>query len=274
MLIVRSLIYNVAFYLNLAFWLLVTLPTFLMPRAALLKVARMWGHSSMWLMKVICGTRYEIKGLEHIPEGGVIMAGKHQSAWETFALLTIFVRPVFILKRELTWIPFFGWCLIKTRMIPVDRGSRSKALTRTTERAKVEVGQNGRQLLIFPEGTRRAPGAEPAYKYGVAHLYAELGVPVLPMALNTGLYWPRRKFLRRPGTIRMEFLAPIAPGMGKAAFIRHLEQTIEDASNRLLEQGLDELAAGGIDTSSIIAPRNRDAGGEAGTTVTKPSSRT
>ena len=247
MLILRSLVYNVLFYLNLAFWLMVTIPTFLLPPTALVAVARLWGHTSMWLMKVICGTRVEITGLEHIPPtGGIIFAGKHQSAWETFALLTIIDRPVFILKRELTWIPFFGWCLIKTRMIPVDRGSRTRALSRTAERAAIEVGQKGRQLIIFPEGTRRAPGAEPAYKFGVAYMYGELGVPCVPMALNSGLFWPRRRFIRRPGTIRMEIMAPIPPGLDRQVFNALLQERIEEASNRLLVLGQDELRRQGL----------------------------
>ena len=246
MLILRSLVYNVVFYLNLAFWLLVTIPTYPFPPHVMVAVARLWGRTSIWLMRVICGTHVEIKGLENIPPGGIIFAGKHQSAWETFALLTIIDRPVFILKRELTWIPFFGWCLIKTRMIPVDRGSRTKVLHRAAEQARIEVGQNGRQLIIFPEGTRRAPGAEPAYKFGVAYMYGELGVPCVPMALNAGLFWPRRQFIRRPGTIRMEILEAIPPGLDRQVFHNLLQERIEEASNRLLALGQADLRARGL----------------------------
>jgi 1-acyl-sn-glycerol-3-phosphate acyltransferase len=246
MLILRSLVYNVVFYLNLAFWLLVTIPTYPFAPHVMVAVARQWGRTSIWLMRVICGTHVEIKGLENIPPGGIIFAGKHQSAWETFALLTIIQRPVFILKRELTWIPFFGWCLIKTRMIPVDRGSRTKVLHRAAERAKVEVCENGRQLIIFPEGTRRAPGAEPAYKFGVAYMYGELGVPCVPMALNAGLFWPRRRFIRRPGTIRMEILEAIPPGLDRLVFNTLLQERIEEASNRLLALGQADLRERGL----------------------------
>lgn len=246
MLILRSLIFNIAFYLNLAFWLLVTIPTYVLPPAWMVGVARLWGHTSMWLMRVICGTRVEIRGLENIPPGGIIFAGKHQSAWETFALLTIIRRPVFILKRELTWLPFFGWSLIKTRMIPVDRGSRTKVLHRAAERARIEVCEHGRQLIIFPEGTRRPPGAEPAYKFGVAYMYGELGVPCVPMALNAGLFWPRRQFIRRPGTIRMDILEPIPPGLEREVFHKLLQDRIETASNRLLALGQAELRERGL----------------------------
>jgi len=248
MLILRSLLFNVLFYLNLSLWLVfAAFPSLLLPRRYLLGVAGAWARSALWLMRVTTGTRYEISGIENVPQGGLMVAAKHQSFWETFVLVTLFPNPVFILKRELTWIPFFGWCLTKLRMIPVDRGAKARALSGVTRRAKVELTQNGRQLLIFPEGTRRAPGAPPAYKFGVAHLYAELGVPCLPVALNSGLFWPRRKFLRRPGTIRVEFLPPIAPGMDKVAFQALLQERIETASDRLLALGRAELAQLGLD---------------------------
>jgi 1-acyl-sn-glycerol-3-phosphate acyltransferase len=248
MLVLRSLVFNVLFYLNLALWLVfAAVPSLLLPPRCLLKVAVAWAKSALWLMRVTTGTRYEITGLENIPSGGLMVASKHQSFWETFVLVTLFPDPVFILKRELTWIPFFGWCLTKLRMIPVDRGGRARALSHVTRRARVELGERGRQLLIFPEGTRRAAGAPPAYKFGVAHLYADLDVPCLPVALNSGLYWPRRKFLRRPGTIRVEIMPPIAPGMGKAEFQALLQERIETASDRLLAQGRAELALLGLD---------------------------
>jgi len=172
-------------------------------------------------------------------------------------MMMLFKDPIFILKRELIWIPFFGWCLSKFKMIPVDRGGRARALAQVTRRAKVELGDNGRQLLIFPEGTRRAAGAEPAYKFGVAHLYAELGLPCVPVALNSGLYWPRRRFLRRPGTIRLEILPPIAPGLDKAAFQALLQERIETASDRLLARGRAELARLGLDPLAQAADTSR-----------------
>lgn len=246
MLLIRSLLFNTAFYLNLAFWLLAAMVTMVLPPRFLLKIALCWAQSSLWLMRVIVGTRYEIKGVENIPPGGIIMAAKHQSTWETFALVTVFRNPVYILKRELTWLPFFGWCLLKMKMIPVDRGARSRALQEVTRRAKIELGQKGRQLMIFPEGTRRPAGAEPAYKYGVTHLYAELGVPCVPVALNAGLFWPRRSLIKRPGTIRVEIMPAIPPGLDKVSFHALLQEQIETASNRLLADGLAELDRLGV----------------------------
>nr|WP_076441013.1 lysophospholipid acyltransferase family protein [Bosea sp. TND4EK4] len=248
MLLLRSLAFNILFYANLIGWLLFgALPALLLPWGVMWKVARGWARSALWLQRVVARTRYEIRGREHIPAGGLIVAAKHQSFWETFALVTLFDNPVFILKRELTTIPVFGWSLGKLRMIPVDRGGRARALADVTRRAKVELGQNGRQLIIFPEGTRRPPGAPPAYKFGVAHLYHELGVPCLPVALNSGLYWPRRHVLRRPGTIVIEILPPIMPGLSKVDFQRTLQEQIETASDRLLADGRAELARQGLD---------------------------
>ncbi len=246
MLLIRSILFNTAFYLNLAMWLVAAMVTMVLPPRFLLMIAHGWAESSLWLMRVIVGTRYEIKGVENIPPGGLIMAAKHQSTWETFALVTVFRNPVYILKRELTWLPFFGWCLLKLKMIPVDRGARSRALQEVTRRAKIELGEKGRQLMIFPEGTRRPAGADPAYKYGVTHLYAELGVPCVPVALNAGLYWPRRSLIKRPGTIKVEILPAIPPGMDKVAFHALLQEQIETASNRLLADGLAELDRLGV----------------------------
>jgi 1-acyl-sn-glycerol-3-phosphate acyltransferase len=130
-------------------------------------------------------------------------------------------------------------------MIPVDRGAGSSALTAMTARAKAEVAR-GRQIIIFPEGTRRAPGAEPKYKFGVAHLYAELGMPCLPVALNSGLFWPRRSFMRYPGTIRVDILDPLAPGLDKQAFMREVQDRIETATARLVAEGRKELRAAGV----------------------------
>jgi 1-acyl-sn-glycerol-3-phosphate acyltransferase len=149
--------------------------------------------------------------------------------------------PTFIMKRELMWIPFFGWFAWKADMISVDRSKGSQALADMNARARAELARN-RQIVIFPEGTRRPPGAEPRYKYGVAHLYVETGVPCLPVALNSGLFWPRRSFRRYPGTIRVEVLDPIPPGLDKDAFFERLQRDVEAATARLVAEGERELA--------------------------------
>ena len=234
MIFVRSILFNALFYLNTAFWLLVALPTFFMPYRAILWIAKTWGRINLVLLRV-AGIDYEIRGREKIPPGALIVAAKHQSAWETFALLWMFDNPTFIIKRELQWIPIFGWLTIKGRMVPVDRSARSQALTAMTARAKIELSE-GRQLIIFPEGTRRPAGAEPRYKYGVAHLYAATGVPCLPIALNSGLFWPRRSILRFPGKVLVEILGPIAPGLDKDEFYKRVQNEIETASARLIAE--------------------------------------
>jgi 1-acyl-sn-glycerol-3-phosphate acyltransferase len=206
-----------------------------MPYRAIIRVAQAWGRVNLVLLRVVAGIDYEIRGREKIPDGAIIVAPKHQSAWETFALLPLFDNPTFILKRELQWIPIFGWLTIKGRMVPVDRSKGSQALIAMAERARIELADR-RQLIIFPEGTRRAAGAEPRYKYGVAHLYAAEGVPCVPVALNSGLFWPRRSLRRFPGKIVVEILDPIAPGLDKEAFMHRLQDTIETATARLLDE--------------------------------------
>ena len=235
MILLRSLIFNVLFYLNTAVWLVIALPTFFMPYRAILWIAKTWGRCNLVLLRVVAGIDCEIRGREKIPPGALIVAPKHQSAWETFALLPLFDNPLFIVKRELEWIPIFGWLMIKGRMVPVNRGAGSQALAAMTERARLELS-DGRQLIIFPEGTRRPAGAEPRYKYGVAHLYAAEGVPCLPIALNSGLFWPRRSILRFPGTVLVEVLDPIAPGLDKDDFFKRLQDELEAATTRLIAE--------------------------------------
>jgi 1-acyl-sn-glycerol-3-phosphate acyltransferase len=243
--IVRSVVFNILFYLNLFAHLLVAMPTIVLPRRAIVAVAKFWARSSLWLLRHICNIKTEFRGLEKIPRGAVLVASKHQSLWETFALLVIFDDPAYILKRELIFIPLFGWYTWKARMIPVNRGRGAQALADMNACARAEIAR-GRQIIIFPEGTRRAAGAESSYKYGVVHLYAETGAVCVPIALNSGLFWPRRSFLRFPGTIVAEVLDLIPPGLDKEVFAATMRQRIEDASVRLLADGERELAANGI----------------------------
>jgi 1-acyl-sn-glycerol-3-phosphate acyltransferase len=243
--IARSILFNILFYLNLGILLIAAIPTLLMPPQAIIEMAKLWGRTSLWLLRVVCGTRYEFRGLDRIPSGPLIVAAKHQSTWETFALLSLFKHPIFIIKRELTWIPLFGWFTIKGKMIAVDRGAGSQALAAMTKRAR-EVIRGGRQLFIFPEGTRRAAGAEPRYKFGVAHLYDVIGVPCVPVALNSGLFWPRRSLIRLPGTIVVEFLESIPPGLDKDAFFSRMQDEIETATARLVAEGEAELKRRGL----------------------------
>ncbi|NPU66212.1 1-acyl-sn-glycerol-3-phosphate acyltransferase [Bradyrhizobium sp. 83012] len=237
----RSLLFNILFYPNFVFWLLVALPTLAMPRKALLRVANWWAQSNILLMRVVCNIRVEYRGAEKIPKGPLIVAAKHQSMWETISLLHFFDQPFFVLKRELLRIPLFGQYLVKANMVAIDRSSGARALKQVMRRAAEEV-KHGRQFLIFPEGTRRPPGAPPDYKAGVGVIYVDCGVPCLPVALNSGLFWPRRTFLRYPGTLVVEFLDPLPPGLSRHEFMARVESVIEDATNRLVAVGQAEQA--------------------------------
>lgn len=242
--ILRALLFNIAFYLNTIVQVLVWSPVLLLPRRFVWKAVHSWASVTHWLLRTICGTRVEIRHAERIPIGPAIVAPKHQSAWETYTLADLLSDPVFVFKRELVWIPIFGWYVAKARMIPVDRGARAVALAAVTKRAHEEIrADGGRQIIMFPEGTRRAVGAEPAYKYGVVHLYGELGVPCVPVALNAGVYWPRRSLAIRPGKIVMEFLEPIAPGLDKDEFMKRLQAAIEPATARLVAEAKAEIRA-------------------------------
>ncbi len=239
--LLRSILFNIAFYLNVIIWLIAALPTFFMPYWAIVGVAKAWGRSNLFLLRVICNLKADFRGVEKIPRGGDLIAAKHQSTWETFALLWMFEDPTFILKRELQWIPLFGWFTIKGRMIPVDRSAGAAGMTAMTARAKHELA-NGRQIVIFPEGTRRPAGAEPAYKYGIVRLYETGNVPCVPIALNSGLFWKRRSIIRMPGTIIVEVLDPIPAGLDKESFMARLQNDIETATARLIAEGEREIA--------------------------------
>jgi 1-acyl-sn-glycerol-3-phosphate acyltransferase len=207
--IIRAILFNAGLYLNTIIHMIVCLPVLLMPRRALWRAVDSWVSVNHWLLWTICGIDFEIRGSERIPPGPLLVAVKHQSAWETYSLLYLFADPAYILKRELMWVPVFGWYCLKARMIPVRRGARAAALAEISARAKEEIARS-RQIAIFPEGTRRAPDADPSYKYGVAHLYGELNVPCVPIALNSGLYWnaPRRFSRRAPESDRTRHRAP------------------------------------------------------------------
>jgi 1-acyl-sn-glycerol-3-phosphate acyltransferase len=234
MLIIRSILFNILFYLTTLLQMIVMSPYFFaVSRKKAWLVPNNWARINNWLMKVVAGADIEFRGLEHIPDGACIIAPKHQSSWDTFAFVHHMRDPVYILKRQLMWIPLFGWYLGKFDMIAIDRASREEARKQVNEGARRMVA-NGRQIVIYPEGTRRPPGAEPAYKQGVAMIYEATGVPVIGVAHNAGLYWPRRKFLRYPGKMIIEFLPAIPAGLPKDEMFRQLTDTLEARSDALL----------------------------------------
>ena len=239
MLHIRSLAFNIVFYLSLIVQMIVWTPFyFLSPRHRAWFVPKFWARTSLWLQEKIAGTRSEITGTENLPHGSFILAPKHQSFWDTMAFFPFLRDPLYILKRELQWIPFFGWYIMKMRMIPVDRGARGKVMAEVLARARREM-EKGRQLIIYPEGTRRAPGAEPDYKYGIARFYANVGVPVVPVVMHPGLFWPRRRFKRYPGHFKVRILKPIAPGLDPDAFLKSLIDRMETESDALLVETIE-----------------------------------
>jgi 1-acyl-sn-glycerol-3-phosphate acyltransferase len=236
MLHVRSLAFNIAFYGWSVGLTLATLPYyFFVSQERSMNVVRLWTRGTLWLLQVIVGTRYEVRGLENLPEGGALVACKHQSAWETLALVPVLPNPTYVMKAELTRIPVFGAYTSKAGMIHIDRQGKTVALRALAARAREEIAKN-RQVVMFPEGTRRPPGSPPDYQTGIALLYKTLGVPVIPAAVNSGLYWPRHKLTLHPGTIILEFLPSIPAGLDSRSFLTRLESTIEGATDRLMAE--------------------------------------
>lgn len=235
MLILRSTLFQVLFYSVTFVLMILFAPVMLLPRKWGWWVVPVWSQVLQLIMRLTVGLKVEVRGRENIPEGGCIIAMKHQSAWETVSLIPLFSSPTFILKRELRWIPIFGWYTAKFKQIPINRGKRSEALAAMMEAAKEAIDEK-RQILIFPEGTRRPAGAEPKYKYGIAHLYRDLECPVVPLAHNAGLYWPRASWAVYPGTVIVEILPPIEPGLRPDAFHEQMVERIEAASNGLIEE--------------------------------------
>ncbi len=230
---IRSIIYTVVFYVVTTLYLVLGSWLLLAPRSWAMAALAAHGRTSVRLLRIICGTRFEVRGHEKLPPGPVLVASKHQSAWDTFALVPLMKDPAMIMKRELLWIPFYGWFSAKFRMIFVRREAGPSALRRMARDAK-DRAEAKREIVVFPEGTRRPPGAPPDYKSGVLFLYDALGIACAPVALNSGLYWPRRSLRRYPGTIIVEFLDPIPPGLPRGDFLKRLQDSIEGVSDALI----------------------------------------
>lgn len=230
--VLRSLVFNAAFYVVTAAYVILGSFLLLGPRSWAMAGLRAHARTVLFLLRHIVGLKMEVRGREHLPAGAALVASKHQSAWETFALIPLFRDPALIMKRELMWIPFHGWFSKKFGMIPIDRRTATGPLRQLLRDAKDRAAQ-GREILIFPEGTRRPPGAAPDYKTGVVLLYDALDLPCVPVALNSGCFWPRRSFIRRPGTVVVEFLPPLPSGLPRKTFLHDLEERIETASEKL-----------------------------------------
>ncbi|MDE2228550.1 MAG: 1-acyl-sn-glycerol-3-phosphate acyltransferase [Alphaproteobacteria bacterium] len=236
MIVVRSLAFQLAFWSWTTLLAFAGLPFLLGTRRAMMRFGTFWSRGTLALLRWIVGLDYEVRGRAHLPAGPVIVAMKHQSAWDTFAAPVLFPDCAAVIKRELGWLPFYGWYTVKAGSITVDRGAAARALRRMVARAEDAAADN-RPIVIFPQGTRTAVDAQRPYLPGVAALYQQLRLPVVPVAVNSGLFWGRRHFMRRPGTVVVEILPPIPPGQPRPAFMAELERRIEAATDALVAEG-------------------------------------
>lgn len=239
---IRSAIFNVAYFAWTLFIAVGLVPILALPRPFMVEGKRLWTGGIVFLGRWIMGIRYEVRGLEHLPKGPVILAVKHQSAWDTFFFDSVLPDAVYVLKKELLSIPFVGWHMRKTEMIALDRAAGVKSMHILMQKARATIAA-GRQIVIFPEGTRTAPGASGRYMPGLAMLAAGVDAPVIPVALNSGLYWSRNAFLKQPGTIIVEFLPPMPKDLDRRVFLNELQSRIEMATRALEAEGRKALAA-------------------------------
>jgi 1-acyl-sn-glycerol-3-phosphate acyltransferase len=245
----RALLFNAAFYGWTAFIGIYGLPILLAPRRVVMRFGTMWSAVTLWLLARIVGLTHEVRGREHLPEGPAIIAMKHQSAWDTLAMPVIFDDVAVVIKRELLMVPLYGWYVQRAGAIPVDRKGGGAALKRMLGHA-ARAASEGRRIAIFPEGTRTAVGDRQPYHPGVAALYGQLGLPLVPVAVNSGLFWGRRSFFKKSGRIIVEILPPIPPGRQRRSVMTELETRIEDATARLVAA---ETTVGAIGRAPAIS---------------------
>jgi 1-acyl-sn-glycerol-3-phosphate acyltransferase len=229
----RGLVFSIWLYGSIAVVGILGAPWVFASTTGAFQVCVVWAKVVLFGARWIAGIRVEVRGLENLPTTPVLVAGKHHSMLDTIAPF-LFVKGVaFVAKKELLSTPVFGWYCRRAGMIAIDRGGQMAALKAMVKAAKERLAED-RSILIFPEGTRQALGTQPDYKPGVAAIYSQLGVPCVPLALNTGTVWPAQGLLKRPGVAVFEFLPAIPPGLRRDAFMQELSSRIEMASNALL----------------------------------------
>lgn len=238
---IRSFVFAVVFYGLTIIFAVLYLPFMLLPRHMFSWLTRLWVRMVMGIVRYILGIRFELRGTGNIPEGPAIFASKHQSAWDVLIYNLIIPDCAYVLKRELYRIPLWGWYVWRVGMVGIDRSAGAKALKKMVVDAKALL-DSGRSIVIFPQGTRTAPGESRPYLPGAAALYLGAGYPVVPVALNSGSFWPRRTFVKKPGVVTVEFLPPIPPGLDRRAFLAQIEAQIEPATRRL-EQSIPDRPA-------------------------------
>lgn len=238
----RSVLFTALFYAWTTMAGVMVLPLLVGPPRPILAYSRVWVRVSLWLLRVTVGLSHQVVGKENIPDGPALFAVKHQSAWETLAINLIIHDAAIVLKHELTRIPLFGWCLLRSRQIAIDRSGGLSALRNMVTAAR-EALADGRSIIIYPEGTRVAPGTRQPYHAGIAALHGALDAPVVPVALNSGLFWPRRSMRLQPGVITIEFLPALPDELSRHEFVETLESTIEKATARLHRRSADTTDA-------------------------------
>lgn len=228
--LLRSIIFSILFALVTLIVTLIFAPFLLFRCRVLYWAGIIWCRVSLFLLRIICGIKYKVEGKEHLPKGPYIIASKHQSAFETVAFWDVFYIPTFILKKELTKIPFFGIYLTRMKMICISRAAGASALKKIVNDAAWHI-KEGRKIIIYPEGTRTSPGIKTErYHPGVVALYNNCNVPIVPVALNSGKFWRNKQWTKYPGTITIKILPPIMPGLSKQEFLEKLNHKIEDTS--------------------------------------------
>ncbi|WP_320109850.1 lysophospholipid acyltransferase family protein [Wolbachia endosymbiont (group A) of Icerya purchasi] len=237
---ISSLLFNFFLILWEVFYTLITLPVILFPVRIMTIFLVCSVRVVLFMLRLLCGIKYEVRGIENIPKQPFIIASKHQSPFETFIFILLFREAVFILKRELKWIPFIGLHLMALRMIFINRSDGISSMRHIIKLAKMRIKEN-RGIIIFPEGTRTTINQNIKYQPGIAALYSILSVPVLPVALNTGLFWPKSilSLRKNPGKAVIEILPPIHPGLNKNEFLQSLEKIIEERSSKLTTEKTD-----------------------------------
>lgn len=259
MALARSFVFNLAFFLWTTFVCVFSLPALLVSSRATVRISELWAVVSLSLLRLIVGLSYEVRGWDNVPRGPAIVALKHQSAWDAIALWVLLKNPVIVLKQSVARIPMFGWYVRRGKAIVVEPNSGAKTLKLMVAAARSAVAAC-RPIAIFPEGTRTPIGARQPYHPGVAALYTQLGLPLVPVALNSGLFWGHRSLLQRPGRILVEFLPPIEPGFDRRQVMAELEHRIEQATSRLVAESRSrERHLGCNTTTSETQPRNRNA---------------
>jgi 1-acyl-sn-glycerol-3-phosphate acyltransferase len=235
LLLIKSLAFNITFFAWAFISAILFIPFFIISTRASQKIGKPWAIVSLFLARIFCGIKYEIRGRENIKNTPVIYASKHQSAWDTLIFHLLLPRIAFVLKKELLRLPFWGWYLWRMKMIAIDRAAGASSIKQLIRDSKIAIADN-RPIVIFPEGTRKKPNATPDYHAGITAMYSSLGIPVVPVALNSGIYWGKNAFFKKSGTIIIEFLPPIPAGLPKKEFIARLQNEIETASNKLIEE--------------------------------------